>query len=166
MFPRASRNQSRISTHTAGGFRAKKPYKKSLRLWSGPTFRSPSHHHPIVKTNRYVHTRCTIPTLVPAEILSLRINYYKSFDQHNKLTPSKQSWLEANPVVLTPLASCAPTERTRNGPIFTTRSVLWALLSSPLPLVVLPTPRVLFSRRLVLRPSSPTPLSESAFVYN
>jgi hypothetical protein len=49
-----------------------------------------------------------------------------------------------------------------NGPISTTRSVSSEPPTSRLPSVALPTPRVSSSRRSVSRPSSPTPLSESA----
>merc|ERR1712124_18634 len=71
--------------------------------------------------------------------------------------PTKpQKWLEANPVVLTPRASCEQTERTRSGLIFTGSVVPSGPPTSPRPLVALPTPRASSSRRLVLRPSSPT----------
>lgn len=79
---------------------------------------------------------------------------------------TKQSWLVANPGVSTLRASCEPTERIRNGLISPTRSVLWALLSSPHRSEALLTPRELFWRRLVLRPSSPTPPFESVSVFS
>lgn len=79
-------------------------------------------------------------------------------------------------MVSTRPASCATTAVSSGGPICPTRSVLSALLSSPgsqrptikfgfkamttnveiARSVVRPTPRVSFSRRLALKPSSPT----------
>lgn len=74
----------------------------------------------------------------------------------------QQSWVKESPVVSTPPASCKTTAASSAGPICHTRSVPWERPSSPRPSEVPPTPRASSSRRSVSRPSSPTPLSESA----
>lgn len=77
---------------------------------------------------------------------------------HNTLQESRE--------VSTPPASCATTAVSSNGMISTTRSVSSEPHTSPRRSVDLPTPRVSSSRRSVLRPSSPTPPSESVFVFS
>jgi hypothetical protein len=53
---------------------------------------------------------------------------------------------------------------TTDGPMMDSRRDFWALPSSRLHSVDLPTPRVSSSRKSVLRPNSQTPPSESVFV--
>ncbi|KAJ2041652.1 ribosomal protein S23, partial [Coemansia sp. S16] len=68
------------------------------------------------------------------------------------------------PEVLTPHASCALTAVSSAGPTRATRSALLVPPSSRRLSVAPPTPRVSFSRRSVLRPSSPTLLFASVSV--